>query len=49
MMLERENYLTKIENGFKQTPAVLLISARQVGKIYSMNNFNQGFSVLKTD
>jgi predicted AAA+ superfamily ATPase len=41
-MFERKFYLSKIENGFKQVPIVVLIGARQVGKTSLMKVFNEG-------
>lgn len=41
MMLKREFYLRKIENGFRQVPIVVLIGARQVGKTSLMKKFSE--------
>jgi len=40
-MLKRECYLKKIEAGFRQTPIVILIGARQVGKTSLMKVFDK--------
>ena len=41
MILKREFYLQKIENGFRQVPIVVLIGARQVGKTSLMKIFSE--------
>ena len=41
IMLKREFYLDKMEAGFRQTPIVILIGARQVGKTSLMKVFNE--------
>jgi predicted AAA+ superfamily ATPase len=38
-MFKRNKYLTKISNGFKNVPIVVLIGARQVGKTSIMKSF----------
>ena len=41
-MFIRKKYLTKISNGFKNVPIVVLIGARQVGKTSIMKSFEYG-------